>query len=154
VWAIEPPFVLVLVVVLVLEFGLWSGVELILRTGLRESFLSRRDQVIVAWQFTVRGWKKPNPSRRERYDWVGKEPSSTLNGEPVSRPTQTVPSGTGLFCKRIPASELPGYLQLVPPGRNPRTCLHFLTPLHTQQSRTRTTTSTRAIRGAASPPSS
>jgi hypothetical protein len=42
-----------------------------------------------------------------------------LNGEPVSRPTQTVPDGTGLFCKRIPGSKLPGYFHLVPPGRNP-----------------------------------
>jgi hypothetical protein len=36
----------------------------------RESFFSRRDQVMVAWQFTARGCKEPNPSRRERYDWV------------------------------------------------------------------------------------
>ena len=49
----EPPFVLVLVV-LVLEFGLWSAVELILWTGLRESFFSRREQVIVAGQFIGR----------------------------------------------------------------------------------------------------
>jgi len=52
----------------------------------------------------------------------------TLNGEPVSRPTQTVPYGTGLFCKRIPGSELSGYLHLVPPGRNPGHRSTFLTP--------------------------
>ena len=30
-----------------------------------------------------------------------------------------MPYGTGIFCKRIPGSKLPGYFHLVPPGRNP-----------------------------------
>jgi hypothetical protein len=36
-----------------------------------------------------------------------------------------VPYGTGLFVNAFPGSELPGYDHLVPPGRNPGTCLHF-----------------------------
>ena len=43
------------------------------------------------------GCKKRDPSRRARYDLVEREGSSTLIGEPLSRPTQTVPYGTDLF---------------------------------------------------------
>jgi hypothetical protein len=43
------------------------------------------------------GLQETNPSRRERYDWGWKERSSTSNRERASRPTQTVPYGTGLF---------------------------------------------------------
>jgi hypothetical protein len=79
---------------------------------------------MVAWQFTCQGCKKPNPSVGN--GMIGSEgTSSTLIGKAVSRPTQTVPYGTGPFCKRIPGSELPGYLHLVPPGQNPGTFLHF-----------------------------
>jgi len=56
------------------------------------------------------------------------ERSSTLIREPLSRPSQTVPYRTALFCKRIPGGELPGYLHLVPPGRNAGTLSTFSTP--------------------------
>jgi hypothetical protein len=50
----------------------------------------------VVWQFTARGCKKPNPSvGNGMIGWEGA--FLNLNGEPVSRPTQTVPYGTGLF---------------------------------------------------------
>jgi hypothetical protein len=79
---------------------------------------------MVARQFTARDAR--NRTRPVGNGMIGSEgTSSTLIGKPVSRPTQTVPYGTGPFCKRIPGSELPGYLHLVPPGQNPGTFLHF-----------------------------
>jgi hypothetical protein len=81
---------------------------------------------MVAWQFTARDARNRNRNRPVGNGMIGSEGTfSTLIGKPVSRPTQTVPYGTGPFCKRIPGSELPGYLHLVPPGQNPGTFLHF-----------------------------
>ena len=57
--------------------------------------LSRRDGMKVAWQFTARNVSRRGP-RPVGYGVIGSEETScTLAGEHASRPTQTVPYGTG-----------------------------------------------------------
>src|SRR5215469_365710 len=88
---------------------------------------------MVAWQFTARDCKKRTRLRRGGYDRGWKERSSTSNRERASRPTQTVPYGTGLFLNATPGSELPGlrraqssrYLHLVPSGQKAQTPSEF-----------------------------
>jgi len=81
----------------------------------------------VAWQFTARGCKKPNPSRRERYDWVGTNVPQRLNRNVPADQLRPYPPGR-VFFKRIPGSKLPGYFHLVPPGQNPGQPCTFSTP--------------------------
>jgi hypothetical protein len=76
----------------VLDWVRWGGFDFADKST--ESSLSRRDRVKVAWQFTARGRKKPNPFRRERYDWV--DIPEPLNGDLPSKPSETVPYGTVL----------------------------------------------------------
>jgi len=60
------------------------------------------------------------------YGVIGlKEASTTVSREGTSRPTHTVPYGTGLVLKPIPGNKLPGYYHVVPPGQKP-----FVIPVH------------------------
>jgi len=71
-----------------------------------QCFLSRRDRVIVAWQFTARDDVREDPSRRVRCDGGYRWPSiwrmclgPVKNLYSISRlvTVQTVPDGTDLF---------------------------------------------------------
>ena len=74
---------------------MWGGVDFADRS--RERFLSRRDEMIVAWQFTAWDAEK-NRTVPLGNGMIGSaERSATLSGERPNRPSQTVPYGTGLF---------------------------------------------------------
>ena len=89
--------------------------------------LSRRDSVTVAWQFTARNAFKKDPSRRVRSELVcWHVPMQALRNVP-SDPIIPFPPGRVRFLAS-PGSKLPGYLHLVPPGRNPGHLATFLTP--------------------------
>jgi len=94
----------------------------------RESVLSRRDQVMVAWQFTARGCKKPNPSPvgNGMIGWEGTFLNLEWRTYPRINSNRALRDGS--FCKPIPGSKLLGYLHLVPPGRNPGHLATFFTP--------------------------
>jgi hypothetical protein len=89
-------------------------------------FLSRRDRVIVAWQFTARNGAREDPSRRVRCD--GTTAGSRL-AEALTRPNEKSLSNIarsnrsyrslrdGSFSCSIPGSKVPGYDHLVPSGQ-------------------------------------
>jgi len=80
------------------------GVASILRTGVELEFLSRRDGMKVASPENFRGWNGYQKGTRPvGYGVIGRrETFTTASRERASRPTGTVPYGTGRFFKRIP----------------------------------------------------
>src|SRR5215469_14697470 len=93
-----------------------------------QCFLSPRDRVIVAWQFTARNDAGEDPSRRVGCDGYYRWPGIwrmclRLRGKSLFNIANSNRSYRSLrdesFSYNIPGSKLPGYYHSVPTGQKP-----------------------------------
>jgi hypothetical protein len=83
-------------------------------------FWSRRDGMIVAWQFTARNDPREDPSRRVRCDGYYLGGSNEVILSDIARSNRSYRSlRDGSFSCGIPGSKLPGYYHSVPTGQQP-----------------------------------